>query len=416
MKTTNIKNDTFLEQVFSIKNKDQYKVIRLFGISIQLNRTKLLKPYYNMPIQRNKIVFSNYKGNGYGCNPKYIAEEIIKRGLDYDLVWLSKNNVNTDDIPKQFRIVDFNSKQALKELITAKIWVDNYHKISMIKKGLEKREGQIYIQTWHGSLGIKKLEKQVSCLTENKDWENNAIKNSQMTDYWISNSEFETFVYKNSFWDVKNIKELGHPRNDIFFRDNERIIKKVRQFYDISDNKKIFLYVPTFRDDGDISWYDLDYQMLLNALIERFAGDWVLMIRHHPRIAKEQISLILHDNENIIDVTYYSDIQELLISADVVMSDYSSCIFDFMLTKRPAFIYATDIKKYNSERGFYYPLEATPFPIATNNKQLVQNIKNFDFKEYKQKVEIFLKEKGCIEDGKASERVVDLIQECIANE
>ena len=156
--------------------------------------------------------------------------------------------------------------------------------------------------------------------------------------------------------------------------------------------------------------------MLLNALIERFAGDWVLMIRHHPRIAKEQISLIPHDNENIIDVTYYSDIQELLISADVVMSDYSSCIFDFMLTKRPAFIYATDIKKYNSERGFYYPLEATPFPIATNNKQLVQNIKNFDFKEYKQKVEIFLKEKGCIEDGKASERVVDLIRECIANE
>ena len=85
-----------------------------------------------------------------------------------------------------------------------------------------------------------------------------------------------------------------------------------------------------------------------------------------------------------------------------------------MLTRRPGFIFATDIEMYNNERGFYYPLETTPFPIATTNEELASNILNFDEKKYKSDVEEFLKEKGCIEDGHSSERVVDLIEKLMA--
>ena len=87
-----------------------------------------------------------------------------------------------------------------------------------------------------------------------------------------------------------------------------------------------------------------------------------------------------------------------------------------MLSRKPAFIYATDIEKYDNERGFYYPLTSTPFPVATNNEELTNNIENFDNENYKINVENFLKEKGCIEDGHASERVVDLIEEVMNNE
>ena len=87
-----------------------------------------------------------------------------------------------------------------------------------------------------------------------------------------------------------------------------------------------------------------------------------------------------------------------------------------MLSRKPAFVYAEDIEKYNTDRGFYYPLESTPFPVSRNNDELCQNIKNFDFKKYKEDVENFLEEKGCIEDGHASERIVDLIEWIIKSE
>ena len=98
-----------------------------------------------------------------------------------------------------------------------------------------------------------------------------------------------------------------------------------------------------------------------------------------------------------------------MVVADAFITDYSSCIYDYVLTRRPGFIYATDISQYNNERGFYYPLEQTPFPISTNNKELLKNIENFDENLYLKKIDQFLLEKGCIDDGHASERIAEKI-------
>lgn len=112
-------------------------------------------------------------------------------------------------------------------------------------------------------------------------------------------------------------------------------------------------------------------------------------------------------------MTKYPDIQELLAVADCMISDYSSCIFDYLLTKRPAFLFTTDIEEYNTERGFYYPLETTPFLIAHDNDELMLNIKNFENAKYIEKCNSFLNDKGCIENGTASEKVADLIAELV---
>ena len=96
-----------------------------------------------------------------------------------------------------------------------------------------------------------------------------------------------------------------------------------------------------------------------------------------------------------------------------MITDYSSCLFDFVLTRRPGFIFATDVDEYNQERGFYYPLESTPFPIATNNAELMQNVKHFNDESYQEKITQFLIDRGCMEDGHASERVADLIAELV---
>lgn len=410
-----------LERLFSITNSGTDKLIVFLGIPIRIS----MAGYYNnfcqdIPVKKDKIVFDNFNGNSYGCNPKYIAEEIIKRNLPYELVWLVKSvkkETEKNVFPSQIRLVGITSKQALKELASAKIWIDNQRKNYFLKKGLTKKEGQYYIQTWHGSFGIKKLDADVKAFNEewNEEWVKRAKYESSIMDYLITNSTFDNEVVAKALWFDNEIKQFGHPRNDVFFMDENQIQKKVRDYYEIPEEKKIFLYVPSFRDNGDISWCDIDYDRILKSLGEKFGGDWVCISRLHPRAKKFDKDLI-DENEKLIDGTFYPDIQELLVSADAACTDYSSCIYDFALSKKPGFIYATDIEQYNTARGFYFPLEEGPFPVARTNEEFVKNIESFDMDKYKQKIESFLQGKGSMEDGHASERVVDLIEQIMKEE
>lgn len=389
-----------------------FKPIHL-GIPVNVNR-RFSEKYGNLPIVQNKIVFDNYMGRGFGCNPKYILEEIVRRKLDYDIIWVlsEREEFGNEQVPN-LKIVKYNSDEALKEYATAKIWVSNYHKIDYVQRGLQKKEDQYFIQTWHGSFGIKKIENDVALLKDNESWLRCAKLSSAMTDYWISGSAFETDVYKNAFWDVREVLEYGHPRNDIFFGNNENIKDKVYDILKINKNKKYFLYVPTFREDLRTGCYDLQFENIKSVLHDRFGGEWEAVVRLHPRTRKSAADIM---GSCIIDATYYEDIQELLVCAGVVVTDYSSCIFDFMLSGRPAFIYAPDRKSYEEERGFYYSLSKTPFQIAETNEELLYNIENFDEKQYNASVEVFLADKGSVEDGHASERVVELIKQLMEKE
>lgn len=235
------------------------------------------------------------------------------------------------------------------------------------------------------------------------------IKDAECINYLISNSIFEEEIYKKHISNTAEIKSFGHPRNDIFFKDNNAIKEKIYKQFGLDKNSKILLYVPTFRDNNRISCYNIDYEKLFEPLKNKFGGDWKIFIRLHPRIV-HLTNILIPKHNSIYDVTTYPDIQELLAITDIAITDYSSCIFDFMLTRKPGFIYAADIEEYNTDRGFYYPLEDTPFPIAQNNDELINNILNFDNEKYKKAVETFLRDKGCIEDGEASKRVVNLIK------
>ena len=403
-------------RIFSLTNESTHKVLRLFGTKISVN----LKYFFNLkygklPLDDKKIVFCNFKGNGYGCNPKYVAEEILKRKLPYKLVWLIKNNISEEiknTVPENIKLVNYSSSKALKELATAKVWIDNQRKNYFIKKGLRKKENQKYIQLWHGSLGIKKIGLDSPLSEVEKEWIPYGIEDSKMINYAISDSVFEDDIFSRNFFGNVEISRLGHPRNDIFYYSDEELQKikdKVYETYEIEKDKKIFLYVPSYRDNYDISSYNLEYKTLRNVLKERFGGDWVIVARFHPRVKKIAKNL-LPQKDFIVNATEYPDIQELLVASEIALTDYSSCIFDFMLSRKPAFIFASDIEDFDQDRGFYYPLTSTPFPVAETNEQLRQNILKFDYETYKCKVEEFLKEKGCMEDGHASERVVDLIE------
>ena len=407
-----------ITNLFSIKNTGKHIIFSFGKLKLRVNfkRTfgflnKLWIPF--IQVKPNKIVFSNYAGKSYGCNSKYIAEEILNQNLPYDIVWLvSDVEKEKEHFPRQIRLVHYHSFVAFKELASAKVWVNNTRKNYFWECGLVKKNNQLYIQTWHGSLGIKKMEGDI--LNEDANWRRWSKVDSKNIDYILSNSKFDDEHYKAGFWYDGPIVRTGHPRNDVFFKneDEKQLIKdRVYSALNIQKDAKIILYVPTFRDDGDVSCYDIDVEKFTAEMNKKFGGNCVFVTRLHPNVSPEKCALI--KNENVVNANSYPDIQELLAASEFVVSDYSSCMFDFMLMTKPVFIYATDIDKYNTDRGFYYPLESTPFPIAVNNNELLENVLNFDKEAYIKKVEKFLIDFDCTDDGLASKNVVKIIKKFI---
>ncbi len=111
--------------------------------------------------------------------------------------------------------------------------------------------------------------------------------------------------------------------------------------------------------------------------------------------------------EGVVNAGGYSEITELMVAADVGITDYSSWIFDFLFLEKPGFLYAPNAKEYQEQRGFYYPLEETPFPVAGDMKSLAENIAAFDEEAYQKKAKGFLGEKGCMEKGNACEALAE---------
>jgi CDP-glycerol glycerophosphotransferase len=303
--------------------------------------------------------------------------------------------------PPEIILVNYCSIKAFFELASAKVWVDNCRK-SLFPL---KRKKQIYFQTWHGGIALKKIEKDA----EDKlslYYVKKAKRDSLMIDYCISNSKQLTELYTESFWYKGEILEYGSPRNDLLVNrnNNDDIVK---QNLSLSSDCKIVLYVPTFRKNQSFDAYRINYAEIINTLQYKFGNKWYFLVRLHPNLIMKADSLQIP--EWVINVTSYPDVQELLLITNVLISDYSSVMFDFMLTKRPVFIYADDYSDYKNDRGTYFPLDKTPFLIAENNDQLVNNIMSFDDKNYNKKMDDFLRLMGIYENGNASKLVVDKI-------
>ena len=363
-------------------------------------------------VDKKQIMFIPFQGD-FTCNPKYIAEELIRRNKKYNIVFSArKASLNRPSLyPEGVRLVEQYSADYYREIMKSKIIVAN--SVEFLKKPTPKKDSQIIIETWHGSLGIKKFGAKDN---HGKTFVRAGQRCGKRADYILSNSDFEDDVYRDTFWKTTPILQYGHPRNDVLFSHDEELVQSIREkvigsredYEEICHNRFV-LYAPTFRDNHSVASYNLNFDRLREALSERFGGEWSVLVRLHPTVRKKAGKYI--KNRNGIDVTNYPDIQELMLISDIAITDYSSWIYDFVLTRRPGFLFATDIYTYADERGFYYPLSSTPFPIADNNDDMMENILNFNMEKYKEEVEEFLEGKGCMEDGQASKRAVDKIIE-----
>jgi CDP-glycerol glycerophosphotransferase len=355
------------------------------------------------PIQKNKIFFQNYNGKGYGDNPKYIAEEILRCGYDLILVWVVRRKYKRN-IPKKIKTVPYISIRAIYESATAKIWIDNCRKQLYVRK----RKGQYYIQTWHGTINFKKVEKDV----ENKllsFYVKHAKYDSKIADLFLSDSKFTSQLYRSSFWYNGEILECGTPREDILINRNQHLKEKVRKYFNISEKTKIILYAPTFRNNFNANIFDINYNLILNNLQEKTKENWIFLMRMHPNDSKKSGVFIY--NDLILNASDYDDMQEILLTSDILITDYSDCMYEFALMDKPVFLYIKDYEQYKIERDFYFDIFSLPFPSALNNEELLQKILNFNTANYLKSLNDFFLKVGVFKEGNASKKVVDRIME-----
>lgn len=397
--------------LISIAKEHEGDVCRLTPSQIQIIREYIISYYFNIPVQRNKIFVECYNGkNGYCCNCRYIVEKLFEKNCPIEVVWCVQNG-SSWQFPKRIRTVVYNSPEYYRELYTSGIMIDN----GGVPCGSSKRKEQYVINTWHGSGPFKKVGASMYEDDIDRCARYKAIYSN--VDVFLSNSADNTEMFRNSFLYDGEIYESGSPRNDILFTQNnirEQIYKK----FGIESNKKILLYAPTFRGewakagaDCSFDWYDLDMQHVLEALSQRFGKEFILMYRFHHRLYEYGKSGDFYPFG--IDVTLYPDIMELVVVADVLITDYSSVMWDFSLQRRPVFLYHNDEREYTNDRGFYWPVSRWPYPKAHTCEELCQVIIQFNEEEYLEKLEAFFEADPSYDDGHASERAVDRIMDVI---
>lgn len=349
-----------------------------------------------LPVKKNKVVFQSYYGRGYGDNPKYVAEALMETGEPIDYVWVV-NGPDDHKLPENFRTVTFRSFRYIYEMSTARVWVDNSRKEYCMKK-----PNQYYMQTWHGGLSLKKSENMVPDKLSKK-YVRMAKRDAAQCDVMVSDSDTLTDRYRKFFWYPDGeIIQKGLPRNDRLLTYTAADAKRIRSELQIDDKCKLFLYAPTFRADHDLSAYDIDYRRCKQALEKKFGGEWKILLRLHPNVFKLSDNITFDPNV-VINASYHPDMQELYIIADMLLTDYSSVIFDFLSIERPSLLYASDIAKYREERDYCFDFSELPFSLCETNDELETEILNFDEQNYLTKIRAFKKQHGFCDTGESSE-------------
>ena len=383
------------------------------------------------PIDNKLVSVCTFEGRGgFGCNPKYIVKALHDKCPEYRFVWF----VNDMDkaFPPYIKKVPNTIWSRAYWLSISKVWIDNYRK----PYGTIKRKKQLYINTWHATQGFKGIGlwretafSKIAYLVSKND--------SDMVDYFVTDSKWCDEVNpKGMIYDGEFLK-FGAPRCDILYGNREEIYESYRKKNNLSSNAKIVMYAPTFREgtkDGKSSVFSeiwsIDFWRLIKNLEKRFGGKWYLCIRVHPQLAN---SFDKFEDENLKDLilneSQADDMYEILAAMDVFITDYSSAAMDASLTHMPVFLYADDIEQYTKDRGsLLWNLSSDtdkvitnnkkmtpsldlvlPFSVSKSNDELEKRILGFDEDTYLAKILNYEKGIDLIFDGRASERIADMI-------
>lgn len=355
-----------------------------------------------LPVKKNRVMVYVHDRTGFTCNPKYIVRELLRRyGNQLEIFWVTMHPETCREVEALgIPVVRNNSFLQAKLYLRTRVFLtdDNF------PSWARHRKNQIWINTWHGAMNYKNIGYDTLEPMSSVAFRIYRLANRQADHFLAGSAFFKENTAKSFRFDEDIFLPSGLPRNDILLGDSAAVRKKVCDFYHIGTTKRLVIFAPTFRKDRKDDAYGMDFSLVCNALSERFGGEWLVLFRNHNFVKGKQ------SHSGSIDVSGYHDMQELLCAADVLISDYSSCLYDFCLTGRPSFVYATDLENYMSnDRSFAYPFEKWPYPAAATNEALAQCIRSFDERDYAQRVHDHLQNVGAYDNGTASAQAADLV-------
>lgn len=382
------------------------------------------------PIDDKLISVCTFEGKGgFGCNPKYIVRELHKRDPGLRFVWFV--NDMEKEFPEYVRKVPNTIWSRAYWLGKSKVWIDNYRK----PYGTVKRKGQYYINVNHYTLAIKctgllrgaGFSKMAYLVSKN---DSDMMDGLVIDSVWCEKCFDRAMVYDGE------MMKTGAPRCDALYGDRVEYRSKFREKHNIEADAKVVMYAPTFREGAKngkrsvfSAEYTIDFQRLIKNLEIRFGGKWYICFRVHPQLANSYKNQVEMSEDRLIDESLADDMYEVLAAMDAYITDYSSAIFEAGMAGIPAFMYSDDLDSYRNARGdllwdFGREKRETitnnkellpdlnivyPFSLAEDNKQLEDIILSFNEDDYHNRIEDLINGAGVVFDGRASERLADII-------
>jgi CDP-glycerol glycerophosphotransferase len=371
-----LKHNIFIQQSYKIIMSRFFRLIGLF-----------------VKTDPDLILFNSFGGRKYNDSPKIIFEYMIRHELYKNLrfVWAFENPGDFD-LPKAEKIKIDSWKYFITSL-KAKYWVSSVN----IERGLKyKKKNTRYLNSWHGA-GTKKI--------------GNAVDGRNDFDYsnvnvMLVQSNYEKGIFRKDFL-VKDENFLlsGFPRGDELFHTSKNQIAEYKKNLGIPEEKKVILYAPTWRESKNKGLsYDLKPPINIEKWREKLQDDYVILFRTHAFTTKV---LNLKFDDFIRDTSSYDNLNHLLLISDILITDYSTIVFDYSILEKPFLCFGYDYDEYKRERGFYIDLETEyPCGVQSSENDILNLVQNMNYPEQSKKVKQF-KTKYIEAGGNATELAVE---------
>lgn len=352
-----------------------------------------IRGLYIFPLRQKRVLFFSFDGKQYSCNPRAISEYLMREYPgEFEIWWAFKNPEQYAFLEAQgIHTVPFGSLKRVFLQASAKYVVNNCGAYSWNPV----RKGQFHVNTWHAGGAYKRLQHDAGA-----DY-NRRLTAKETTHMISSCRKFTETNILEQFGFAGKVLEIGMPRNDVFFHPEEAAARgaEVRKQYGVAPETLLILFAPTWRYDGVIP--EPDYEGLRAWAREKWGRPAEIMVRSHTLSRKEYPGLK--------DVTAYGDMQDLLCAADVLITDYSSSIWDFSFTGKPCFLFVPDLERYTAEQGFYTDIHTWGFPVCRGNGELKKAILDFDAETFRAAMEEHHRSFGSYEQGTAACRFCEAI-------
>ena len=358
------------------------------------------------PRKGKLIVFDSMNGKQYSCNPRAIYEYMAEHYDDPELrfVWAFRDPEKYAFLVHDPRTVicRYNSFRYFYYCCISDAVVFNFG------WPFADRKGQIRLQTWHGGGCYKKIGLAMNYNTNARNW----FARTKMKDitHFISSSRYFTEEVIRKQYDFHGpVLSIGMPRNDVLVKGAYTADKvhDIKQSIGLADDEYVILYAPTYDQLNLTSVEILDSVRLKRAVQVRFGKKPVFLYRGHHY--SEESGAVRYD----LDVTEYPDMKDILEITDLLITNYSSSIWDYSFTGRPCFLYTPDLKEYVEYRGLDKDIHEWGFPVCETNDQLEESIVSFDYESYHAAMRRHHEELGSFETGEAAEKSCAFLAESI---